>query len=64
MEIANWSEVNNIVPLGNVCLPRDAFQFLVYKQDALLVACGCFVVGVLWGLILAYLYLRYRNAPA
>jgi hypothetical protein len=43
------------------CVAKEAFSLVVLKQDAMMVAALCFVVGFLWCLILIWLYLKYRK---
>lgn len=51
-------------PNGTYCFQIEWYSHVVAFDNALKVAAGCFIVGVLWGIFLTYLYLRYYYAPA
>jgi hypothetical protein len=45
-------------------MPMEWYQHVVSMDDAIKVAGGCFMLGVLWAFIIIYLIKRYRRAPA
>jgi hypothetical protein len=51
-------------PNGTYCMPMEWYQHVVSMDDAIKVAGGCFMLGVLWAFIIIYLIKRYRRAPA